>query len=78
MGKSPKLFTEQKMSLGTMQRLLNLDKMCLYRYVGNYEKIEKMPYNIILGIAKLENMEPNELYNKMLVYSLQNSKKGDD
>ena len=74
MGKNPKLFAEQKISLGTMQRLLNLDKMCLYRYVGNYEKIEKMPYNIILGIAKLENMEPNDLYNKMLVYALQNNK----
>ena len=72
--KSSKLYSEQKLSTHSLEKELGLDKMYLYRYVGNHEKIKKMPYNIILGISKLEGIEPNELYNKMLVYSLQNSK----
>lgn len=72
--KPPKLYSEQKLCLNSIGKQLGLDKMYLYRYVGNYKKIEKMPCNILLGIAKIEGIEPNELYSKMLVYSLQNSK----
>ena len=75
---SPKLYSEQKASLNAIRRHLGLDKMYLYRFIDNYKKIEKMPYNIVLGIAEYENIEPNELYNKMLVYAVKNSKnKGD-
>lgn len=72
-----KLYSEQRLSLKEIQQRLGLDKMYLYRYVGNHEKIKKMPYNIVLGIAKIELIEPNELYNKMLVYSLENPKRGE-
>ena len=70
----PKLYLEQKLSLNSIGKELGLDKMYLYRYVGNYKRIEKMPCNILLGIAKVEEIEPNELYSKMLVYALQNPK----
>lgn len=76
--KTAKLYSGQRLSLNEIQQRLGLDKMYLYRYVGNHEKIKKMPYSIVLGIAKLEVIEPNELYNKMLVHSLKNQKKGDD
>lgn len=72
-----KLYSEQRLSLKEIQQRLGLDKMYLYRYVGNHEKIKKMPYSIVLGIAKIELIEPNELYNKMLVYSLENPKRGE-
>lgn len=75
---NPKLYSEQKMSLNAIRKHLGLDKMYLYRFIGNYEKIQKMPYNIVLGIAALEGIEPNELYSKMLTYAVKNSKnKGD-
>ena len=75
---NPKLYSEQKMSLNAIRKNLGLDKMYLYRFIGNYEKIQKMPYNIVLGIATLERIEPNELYSKMLTYAVKNSKnKGD-
>lgn len=74
----PKLYPEQNGSLNSIQRALNLDKMYLYRFIGNYKKIKTMPYEIVLGIAKYEGMEPNELYSKMLSYAVNNSKnKGD-
>lgn len=74
MARRIRLYEEQKNCLNQMQKALNLDKMYLYKFVGNYKKIKKMPYEIVLGIAKLEKIEANELYNKMLVYALQNSK----
>ena len=78
MGKiTSKLYSEQRLSLKEIQQRLGLDKMYLYRYVGNHEKIKKMPYSIVLGIANIELIEPNELYNKMLVYSLKNPKRGE-
>lgn len=72
--KPPKLYSGQKLSINSIGKELGLDKMYLYRYVGNYKRIEKMPCNILLGIAKIEGIEPNELYSKMLVYALQNKK----
>lgn len=75
---NPKLYSQQKLSLNQIQKVLNLDKMYLYRFVGNLNKIKKMPYEIVLGIANIEKIEPNELYSKMLSYAVKNSKeKGD-
>lgn len=74
MYKKPKLYAEQKEAVNVIQKTLGLDKMYLYRYVGNYKKIKTMPYEIVLGIAKVEKIKPNELYNKMLDYALENSK----
>lgn len=69
-----KLFIGQKHNLSTLQRLLGVDKNYLYRFVKNPAKVRKMPFEIVLGISKIEKIEPNELYNKMLVYSLQRDK----
>lgn len=66
---NPKLYAEQKNTLNQIQRTLNLDKMYLYRFVGNYDKIVKMPHNIVLGIAKVEGIDTEELYEKMLKYA---------
>lgn len=76
--KDLKLYAGQKKNLNQIRNELGLDKMYLYRFVGNYEKIQKMPYNIVLGIANIEKIEPNDLYSKMLSYAVKNSKeKGD-
>ena len=72
--KQPKLYQNQKNSINYMRRKLGLDKMYLYRCVGNREKIERLPYKIVVDIAKIEGIEPNELYNNMIDYS---EKKGD-
>jgi hypothetical protein len=74
MYKKPKLYADQKEAINVIQKSLGLDKMYLYRYVGNYKKIKTMPYEIVLGIAKVEKIKPNELYSKMLIYALENSK----
>ena len=71
---SPKLYPEQKYPLNAIGKQLGLDKMYLYRYVGNYKKIERIPCNVLLGMAKIEGIEPNELYNKMLVYAMKSKK----
>ena len=47
--------------------------MYLYRFVGNYDKIVKMPHNIVLGIAKVEGIGTEELYEKMLKYAAERS-----
>ena len=78
MSKGIKLYTEQKHNLYQIEKALNVDKMYLYKFVGNYKKIHKMPYEIVLRIAAFEQIEPNELYSKMLTYALQNSKNRGD
>lgn len=72
--KDLKLYAGQKKNLNQIRNELGLDKMYLYRYVGNHNKIKRMPYEIVLGIANVEKIEPNELYSKMLVYALKNKK----
>ena len=69
---NPKLYEKQKLPLNRIRKSLGLDKMYLYRFVGNYKRIEMMPYKIVTGIANIEKIGPNELYNEMLVYALQN------
>lgn len=78
MAKNVKLYAEQKSSINSISVRLGLDKMYLYRFVGNVEKVEKMPYGIVLGIANIEKIEPNDLYSKMLSYALENSKRKGD
>ena len=77
MSKGIKLYTEQKHNLYQIEKALDVDKMYLYKFVGNFKKIRKMPYEIVLRIAAFEQIEPNELYSKVLTYALQNSSKGD-
>lgn len=66
---NPKLYEKQKLPLNRIRKSLGLDKMYLYRFVGNYKRIEMMPYKIVTGIARLEQMNPDELYYDMLVYA---------
>ena len=40
--KPPKLYSGQKLSINSIGKELGLDKMYLYRYVGNYKRIEKI------------------------------------
>ena len=63
-----KLYKEQKHSLYELQKELNLDKMRLYRYASGQFKIEKMPINLLNGIARIEKLEPNDLFKKMKEY----------
>ena len=66
---NPKLYKEQKLTLNQIRRRMGLDKMYLYRFVGNYDKIDRMPYKIVIGIARVERIDPEELYYKMLAYA---------
>ena len=63
-----KLYEEQKHSLYELQKELKLDKMRLYRYANGQFKIEKMPSILLNGIAKLERINVDELYRKMVEY----------
>lgn len=69
-----KLYEEQKNTLNHIGKELNLDKMYLYRYAGNYRKIKMMPYEIVIGISNIEEISPEELYDAMLIYAFKNGK----
>lgn len=66
---NPKLYEGQKNTLNAIRRRLGLDKMYLYRFVGNYNRVEMMPYKIVIGIARVEQIDAEELYYKMLAYA---------
>lgn len=63
-----KLYAEQKHSLYYLQKALRLDIKRLYRYSNGTYKIESMPFNLVSAIARLEDMDPMELYKKMKEY----------
>ena len=63
-----KLYKEQKNSLYQLQKALNLNIMRLYRYADGQISVDKMPINLLNDIARLEEIEPNELYKKMKEY----------
>lgn len=63
-----KLYAEQKHSLYELQKELNLDKMRLYRYASRQFKIEKMPISLLNGIARIEKLNPNDLFKKIKDY----------
>lgn len=63
-----KLYAEQKHSLYELQKELNLDKMRLYRYASGQFKIEKMPISLLNGIARIEKLNPNDLFKKIKDY----------
>lgn len=74
MGKmQKKLYSEQKNNINFIRKQLGLDKMYLYRYIGNCKKIKRMPYEIVLGIANIEKIEPDELYSKMIGFAIRNN-----
>lgn len=63
-----KLYEGQKHSLYELQKELKLDKMRLYRYATGQFKIDKMPMSLLNGIAKIERMDPSDLFGKMKDY----------
>lgn len=69
-----KLYEGQKHSLYELQKKLKLDKMRLYRYASGQFKVEKMPINLLNSIAKMEQMDPSELFNKIKAYQERGAK----
>lgn len=60
-----KLYEGQKHSLYYLQKELNLNIMRLYRYADGIVGVDKMPISLLNDIARLEQIEPSELFNKM-------------
>lgn len=63
-----KLYAEQKHSIYEIQKKIGLSHYGLYRYYGNATRIKNMPMEILNKIADFEEIEPKELYKKMLDY----------
>lgn len=63
-----KLYEEQKNSIYSLQKIMNLSKDCLYKYARGERLIKNMPVKTLLDIAYLEKVEPNLLFAKMLEY----------
>ena len=62
------LYAEQKNSIYSLQKKMNLSKDCLYKYARGERLIKNMPVKTLLDIAYLEKVEPNLLFAKMLEY----------
>lgn len=69
-----KLYAEQKHSLYYLQKTLKLDIKRLYRYANGTYSIDKMPMGLLSDIAKLEGLDPNELFKKMKEYQKKSTK----
>lgn len=63
-----KLYEGQKNSLYQIQKNLDLHIMRLYRYADGTVSIDKMPTSLLNDIAKLEGIDPIELYKKIKEY----------
>ena len=63
-----KLYEEQKNSIYSLQKKMNLSKDCLYKYARGERLVKNMPVKTLLDIAYLEKVEPNLLFAKMLEY----------
>lgn len=63
-----KLYEGQKNSLYQLQNELNLNIMRLYRYADGVVDVDKMPISLLNDIARLEGLDPNELFKKMKEY----------
>ena len=63
-----KLYEGQKNSLYQLQKELDLHIMRLYRYADGVVSIDKMPTSLLNDIARLEGIDPIELYKKMKEY----------
>lgn len=64
-----KFYEEQKHSIYEIQQELKLSHYSLYKYYGSTQKIKNMPTELLRKIAEFEEIEPNELYEKMLEYA---------
>lgn len=68
-----KLYEEQKNTLYQLQKELNLNIMRLYRYADGVVSIDKMPISLLNDIARLEEIDPNELFKKIKEYQKKKS-----
>lgn len=60
-----KLYEGQKHSLYYIQKHLKLDIKRLYRYANGTNSIDNMPMSLVADIAKIEGIDPVQLYIKM-------------
>lgn len=63
-----KLYKNQKHSIYELTKKLELEYKRLYRYADKTVDINKMPIELVLGIANIEKIEPNELFREMKEY----------
>lgn len=63
-----KLYKEQRNTMYELQKKLNLSINTLYKYARKETTIDKMPIGTLLGIAKIEDIEPIKLYYDMEEY----------
>ena len=63
-----KLYEDQKNTLYQLQKELNLNIMRLYRYADGVVDVDKIPTGLLNDIARLEGIDPNELFKKMQQY----------
>lgn len=63
-----KLYKEQKNTIYELQKQLDLSINTLYKYARKQTSIDKMPIGTLLGIAKIEEIEPIKLYYDMEEY----------
>ena len=63
-----KLYKEQKNTIYELQKQLDLSINTLYKYARKQTSIDKMPIGTLLGIAKIEDIEPIKLYYDMEEY----------
>ena len=63
-----KLYANQKHSTAELQKKLGLSHYTLYAYCGNLKKIEKINLTWLTIIAKIENIEAEELWKQMKEY----------
>lgn len=72
-----KLYEEQKNSIYSLQKKMNLSKDCLYKYARGERLIKNMPVKTLLDIAMYENIEPNKLFRKMCYWEKTRSKRNE-
>lgn len=60
-----KLYKEQKHTIYEIQKHLGFSKVTIYNYVKGKNSIDSMKIGDLVKIAKYEEMEPMELYEKI-------------
>lgn len=73
-----KLYEDQKYTIYEIQRKLGVNKDTLYKYARGEIEIENMPIKWVLDIAKIEGVEVNTLYQKMIKWQLKGVLSGND
>lgn len=63
-----KLYEKQKHTLYYLNKSLGLSKDCLNKYARGERKIEKLPAQVIIGLAYQEKVEANKLFEMMKDY----------